>query len=73
MQDIKSNLRSFVPIQRNGWVIKLSTYRSNNILLLFYSVYTGQSFVRFYDDEDKAVDYINIVVSKSAEEEWVLE
>lgn len=73
MRDIRDNLRSFVPIQRNGWIIKLSTYRDTNIMLIFTSVYTGQSFVHYFDDEDKAVDYINIIVTKNPNEILALE
>lgn len=73
MRDIRDNLRSFVPIQRNGWIMKLSTYRDTNIMLVFTSVYTGQSFIRYFDDEDKAVDYINIIASKNPNELLALE
>ena len=73
LRDIRDNLKSFVPIQRNGWVVKLSTYRDTNILLIFSSVYTGQSFIQYFDDEDKAVDYINIIVTKNPNEILALE
>ena len=71
-RDIQSKLKTFVPLSRNGWVIKLSTY-GENILLLFHSPMTGQSFVRYYDDEDDAVDYINIIVTKNSNELLPLE
>lgn len=62
------NLKSFSPISRNGWIIKLSTYRDTNIMLVFCSFYTGQSFIKFFEDEDAAVNYINIVISKKPDE-----
>jgi hypothetical protein len=64
--DIKNKLRSFVAIQRNGWIVKLSTYQDSNILLLFLSAHTGQAFVRYFVSEDDAVDYINMVVSRDS-------
>jgi hypothetical protein len=65
MLEIKNNSRSFSPIIRNGWGIKFSTYRNNNILLLFTSLHTGQTLVRYFTDEDSAVDFINYVIEHS--------
>jgi hypothetical protein len=62
MLEIKNNSRSFAPIIRNGWGIKFSTYRDCNILLVFTSLHTGQTIVRYFTDEDSAVDYINYVI-----------
>lgn len=68
IKDIKVNLRSFSPITRNGWTVKLSTYRDANIMLVFCSVYTNQAFIKFFENEDDAVKYINIVISKNSNE-----
>jgi hypothetical protein len=65
MLEIKNNSRSFAPIIRNGWGIKFSTYRNNNILLVFTSLHTGQTLVRYFTNEDNAVDYINYVIEHS--------
>lgn len=65
MLEIKNNSRSFSPIIRNGWGIKFSTYRDSNILLVFTSLHTGQTIVRYFTDEDSAVDYINYVIEHS--------
>lgn len=63
--EIKNNSKSFAPVIKNGWAIKFSTYRDNNILLVFSSIHTGQTIVRYFTDEDDAVMYINYVISKS--------
>lgn len=68
LRDIKDNFRSFSQITRNGWIIKLSTYRESNIMLIFCSVYTNQAFVRYFEDDDIAVKYINIIISKNSSE-----
>jgi hypothetical protein len=63
--EIKNNSKSFSPVIKNGWAIKFSTYRDNNILLVFSSIHTGQTIVRYFTDEDDAVMYINYIISKS--------
>lgn len=65
MLEIKNNSRSFAPIVRNGWLIKFSTHRDSNILIVFTSLHTGQTIVRYFTDEDSAVDYINFVIEHS--------
>lgn len=66
IKEIKENISSFSPIIRNGWFIKLSTYKETNILLLFNSLHTGQSFVRYFDNEEDAITYINMVIIRGA-------
>jgi hypothetical protein len=63
--EIKNNSKSFSPVIKNGWAIKFSTYRDNNILLIFSSIHTGQTIVRYFTDEDDAVMYINYIIGKS--------
>jgi hypothetical protein len=65
MLDIRNNSRSFSPVVRNGWAIKFSVYREGNILLVFTSCYTGQTIVRYFIDEDSAVDYINFIAEQN--------
>ena len=64
MLEIKNNSRSFAPVIKNGWAIKFSTYRDNNILLLFTSLHTGQTVIRYFNDEENAVDFINMMLDK---------
>jgi hypothetical protein len=60
--EIANNCKSFLPVNRNGWWIKFSTYNSHNVLLVVTSMFTGQTFVRHYDDEEKAVNFINYII-----------
>jgi hypothetical protein len=66
--NITNNLRSWSICERNGWLIKLSIHRNENILLVFTSVYTGQTFVRYFTNEDEAVNFINFIIEKDADE-----
>jgi hypothetical protein len=60
-QDIRKTMKTWNPILRNGWVIKFSIYREENILLVFTSRHTGQTFVRYFSEENDAVTFINFV------------
>lgn len=59
MQDIQNNTSYFDPVVRNGWVIKFSVYKNSDILLLFTSKFTGQTIIRYFKEEDEAVEFIN--------------
>lgn len=64
IQEIKSNTTYFQPAVRNGWIIKFSVYKNTEILLMFVSKYTGQTIIRYFPEEDLAVKYINMIISK---------
>ena len=66
--DIKNNYKSFQMIIRNGWAIKFSVYRGENILLIFTSTFTCQTVVRYFTDEDEAVECINFVTAHDPQE-----
>lgn len=66
MQEIRSNTTHFQPAVRNGWIIKFSVYKNTEILLVFVSKYTGQTIVRYFPEEDLAVKYINMIISKDS-------
>jgi hypothetical protein len=67
--DIKNNYKSFQLIIRNGWAIKFSVYRGENILLVFTSTFTCQTVVRYFTNEDDAVDFINFITAQNPQEE----
>lgn len=58
---VASNTKSWLPVNRNGWWIKFSTHHSHNILLMFVSQFTGQTIIRYFQNEDAAVKYINYI------------
>jgi len=69
---IINNLRSWNICERNGWFIKLSIHREVNILLVFTSTFTGQTIVRYFTDEDGAVNFINFVCHRDSAQKLML-
>jgi hypothetical protein len=63
-QELKANTKYHRPVVRNGWVIQFSVYKETDILLFMTSRYTGQTIVRFFKDEDEAVNFINMVINR---------
>jgi len=68
LDQIKSNLTTFRPVVRNGWIIKFSIYNEQYILLTVVSRYTAQTFIRYFVDERGAVNFINMIIDKNSQE-----
>ena len=66
--DIEGKTRFWYPVSRNGWWIKFSTYRDHYILLMIVSKYTAQTIIRYYQDEDEAVAFINFITTCNAQD-----
>ena len=65
--EIESKSKFWQPVSRNGWWIKFSTYRDHYILLMIVSKYTGQTIIRYYEDESEAVAFINFITTCNAQ------
>jgi hypothetical protein len=63
--DIIRNIRSWHPVVRNDWWIKFSVYK-DQVLLFVVSTMTGETIVRYFDDEDEACEFINWVVNQDS-------
>jgi hypothetical protein len=70
--EVEKKVMSFLPVNRNGWWIKFSTNKDSNILLLFTSMFTGQTIVRFFQEEDEAVKFINFIIEQNPAEKLTL-
>lgn len=70
--DKKTDLVSFIPIIKNGWLIKFSLYAETNVLVVFMSLYTHQIVVRYFDSEERAASYITFVVDHDAHKQWLI-
>ena len=70
--EVEKKVMSFLPVNRNGWWIKFSTNKDSNILLLFTSMFTGQTIVRFFQEEDEAVKFINFITEQNPAEQLTL-
>ena len=64
--------KSWMPVARDGWIIKFSIYRNDFVLLTIVSQYTGQCIIRQFKGEDEAVMFINMVTMLDAEQEYEL-
>lgn len=64
--------KSWMPVARDGWIIKFSIYRNDFVLLTIVSQYTGQCIIRQFKGEDEAVMFINMVIMLDAEQEYEL-
>ena len=60
--EMLSKSKSWLPISRNGWVIKFSTV-GDDILLVFFSQYTSETIIRHFTNETDAVHFINYMLS----------
>jgi hypothetical protein len=65
-QKLKSKISYFQPVVKNDWIIKFSVLKETDILLIVVSRHTGQTIIRYFSDEQDAVDFINVMISKSA-------
>lgn len=65
LMDIQQNSRSWQPVIRNKWIIKFSIFETN-VLLVVTSIITGQTFVRYFADEDTACEFLNYILSQDA-------
>jgi hypothetical protein len=66
--DIEGKTKFWQPVVKNGWWIKFSTYRDHYILLMFISQYTGQTIIRYFEEEQDAVIFINFVTTCNAQD-----
>jgi hypothetical protein len=66
--EIESKTKFWYPVSRNGWWIKFSTYRDHYILLMIVSKYTAQTIIRYYENEDEAVTFINFITTCNAQD-----
>ncbi len=62
---VKSDLKFWSPVERNGWYIKFSFLKDEQVLLIFVSAYTCQTIIRYFDNENEAVKYINFLCEKN--------
>lgn len=65
LMDIEQNSKSWQPVIRNRWIIKFSIYETN-VLLIVTSCITGQTFIRYYAEEDQACEFLNFILTKDA-------
>ena len=70
--DMAVKTKSWMPVARDGWIIKFSIYRNDFVLLTIVSQYTGQCIIRQFKGEDEAVMFINMITMLDAEQQYEL-
>lgn len=65
---IEKKVKTWKPVIKNGWYIKFSVFEKD-ILLLFVSVYTGQTILRFFSNEPSAVEFVNYIIEQDPTED----
>jgi hypothetical protein len=58
------NMVTYVPIRRRDWVLKISIFKNNSILVIGYNVFTFSSIVRQFDNADLAASFIDFMVEQ---------
>ena len=66
--EVQAKVSSWKLVQKNGWAIKISIIEEKNILLIFASRYTGQTWLSYCFSETDALDQIDYITSKNAQE-----
>lgn len=69
-QELQSKLKRYVPIIRNGWLIKFSHIPDVGVLLCIISLHTHQVIVRHIKEEDQAIAFIHFVEAHNSREPW---
>jgi hypothetical protein len=63
--EVAKNYRTWETIEKNKWYIKFSIC-DEQILLIFTSSITDQTLIRYFDIEERAVDFINYIIKQDA-------
>jgi hypothetical protein len=56
-------------VEKNGWLVKLSIMGDKYILAIIRSKITNQTIIRYFDEEDIALSFIDFVSELNADEE----
>lgn len=58
------NMVTYVPIRRRDWVLKISIYKDDSILIVGYNVYTFAAIVRQFDNADLAASFVDFLIEQ---------
>jgi hypothetical protein len=57
---VSPNLISFVTIRRGNWIMKISVYKTKEVLVLAQHYFETERFeVKHFHDQNEAADYID--------------
>jgi len=58
------NMVTYVPIRRKDWVLKISIWKNNSIIVVGYHLYTFATIVRQFDDADLAASFLDFLIEQ---------
>ena len=62
---LSPNLISFVTIRRGDWILKISVYKTKQVLVVAQNYYaTEQIIIRHFGDQDVAANFIDELVKE---------
>jgi|APGre2960657373_1045057.scaffolds.fasta_scaffold01680_3 hypothetical protein len=61
-----NRIRFWQPVIRNGWSIKFSVHDDTDVLLIIISKLTGQTIIRYFNNEDEACEFINYIMNQAS-------
>lgn len=65
---LSPNLISFITVRRGDWVLKISVYKTKEVLVVAQNYYaTEQIIIRHFGNQDVAADFIDNLVKENNE------
>ena len=58
------NMVTYVPIRRKDWVLKISRWKNNSIIVVGYHLYTFATIVRQFNDADLAASFLDFLIEQ---------
>jgi hypothetical protein len=58
------NMVTYVPIRRKDWVLKISIWKNNSIVVVGYHLYTFATIVRQFNDADLAASFLDFLIEQ---------
>jgi hypothetical protein len=58
------NMVTYVPIRRKDWVLKISIWKNNSIIVVGYHLYTFATIVRQFNDADLAASFLDFLIEQ---------
>ena len=62
---VSPNLISFVTVRRGDWIMKISVYKTKQVLLVAQNYYaTEQIIIKHFNHHDEAAQFIETLISE---------
>jgi len=62
--NIFPNMVTYVPIRRKDWVLKISIYKNDSIIIVGHNVYTFSTVVKQFNDADLAAAFVDFLIEQ---------